>query len=261
MAQKKQFYAVAKGRRPGIYLHWTGAGGAEEQVSGFPGAVYRGFANRAEAENYLRSGGKPAPAQPSLPAEEFSASSPTAPRARPPAAQDHLSDLEAGRVVAFTDGASTGNPGPGGYGVVLLYGSRRKELSGGYRCTTNNRMELRAVIAALSTLDTLDGLPLSTPVVLYSDSRYVVDAIVKGWAARWRANQWMRNAENRAENPDLWQRLLDLLKTRKVEFRWVRGHASHPENERCDRLAVQAAHGRDLPEDPGFDQRSDRSCL
>lgn len=252
MAQKKQFYAVAKGRRPGIYLRWTGAGGAEEQVSGFPGAVYRGFATRAEAEEYLRAGGKLPEPQPLLPVEAFAAA--PAARQSQPAARAHLADLEAGKVVVFTDGASTGNPGPGGYGVVILHGSRRKELSEGFRCTTNNRMELMAVIAGLAAVDALDGAPLSAPVALYSDSRYVVDAVTKGWAVRWRANGWMRDSDNRAENADLWKQLLDQLRARKVEFYWVRGHASHPENERCDRLAVQAAHGRGLREDAGFDR-------
>jgi len=159
---------------------------------------------------------------------------------------DYRPDLAAGKVVIFTDGASTGNPGPGGYGVVLLSGSQRKEMSGGFRCTTNNRMELLGVITALS------ALKQRVPVVIYSDSRYVVDAVEKGWARRWRARGWMRDDTNRAENADLWAQLLDLLERYPVEFRWVRGHADHPENERCDRLAVHAAHLPDLPPDPGF---------
>jgi ribonuclease HI len=113
-------------------------------------------------------------------------------------------------------------------------------------------MELMAVIAAVGTLE---GGKSAAQAVLYSDSRYVVDAVTKGWAVRWRANNWMRDATNQAENADLWEELLELLRMRKVEFRWVRGHASHPENERCDYLAVKAAHARLLPDDPGFSRK------
>ena len=150
-------------------------------------------------------------------------------------------------VTIYTDGACTGNPGPGGYGAVLLYGEQRREFSGGYRRTTNNRMELMGPIRGLEALNQ------SCHVTLYSDSRYVVDAVVKGWAKRWRGNGWMRNKRERAVNPDLWARLLDLCEQHEVEFRWVRGHAGNAENERCDQLAVQAAHGRDLPVDEGYE--------
>jgi len=237
---KKQFYAVVKGRKPGIYERWSGSGGAEEQVRGFAGAVYRGFATLQEAQYYLRTGGV-TPEQPALfaagPAARISAPKPQA---------EYRADLEAGKVVIFTDGASTGNPGPGGYGIVMIAGDAHKELSGGFRCTTNNRMELMGVITALQ------ALKQRSRVVVYSDSRYVVESVEKGWARRWRSRGWMRNAEERAENPDLWARLLDLLDQHSVEFRWVRGHASQPENERCDRLAVQAARQKNLPEDEGF---------
>jgi ribonuclease HI len=130
--------------------------------------------------------------------------------------------------------------------VVLLYGKTRKELSGGFRCTTNNRMELMGVIVALQAINR------PAQAVVYSDSTYVVSAVEKGWARRWRARGWMRDGQNRAENADLWAALLDLLDKMEVDFRWVKGHASHPENERCDRLAVQAARGKNLPEDGGF---------
>ena len=139
-----------------------------------------------------------------------------------------------------------GNPGPGGYGVVLRYGDNRRELSGGYRLTTNNRMELMAVIKALEALNQ------PCRVILHSDSRYVVDAISKGWARKWQANGWQRNKREKAVNPDLWETLLRLCQTHQVEFRWVRGHAGDAENERCDRLAVQAAKQPDLPADPGY---------
>ena len=248
MPEKKRFYAVRKGRRPGIYSRWTGSGGAQEQVEGFAGAKYRGFSTREEAEHFLRTG-EPLVQPPLIAVPENGV--PTRPAARRHAAQDYAPDLAAGKVVIFTDGASSGNPGPGGYGVVLLFGESRKELSGGFRCTTNNRMEITAVITALETLKR------SSPVVIYSDSRYVIDAVQKGWAKRWRANDWMRprgpgGKSQRAENSDLWERLLALLERHPVEFRWVRGHADHPENERCDYLAVQAASRANLPADPGF---------
>ena len=150
-------------------------------------------------------------------------------------------------VTIYTDGACTGNPGPGGYGTVLLYEERRGELSGGYRRTTNNRMELMGPIMGL------EALQESCRVTLYSDSKYVVDSMTKGWARRWRANDWMRNKREKAVNPDLWARLLDLCQEHQVEFRWVRGHAGNAENERCDQLAVEAAHGKGLPADLGYE--------
>ncbi len=249
---KKNFYTVFKGRIPGVYTRWSGEGGAEEQVKGYPGAIFKGFGTRPEAEEYLRSGNKERYSTPKLSSElegETRAQAAVPQVSRPPL--DYQEELDAGKVVVFTDGASTGNPGPGGYGVVLLQGEIRKELSGGFCCTTNNRMELLACIVALRELKQ------SVPVVIYSDSRYVVNAVEKGWARRWRSNNWMRAPDargqaQRAENRDLWEQMLDLLNLYSVDFRWVRGHASYPENERCDRLAVQAAHARGLPTDPGF---------
>ena len=137
------------------------------------------------------------------------------------------------QVEIFTDGACSGNPGPGGYGVILRYKGVSKELSGGEERTTNNRMELTAVITGLS------ALKVPCAVTLYSDSKYIIDAIQKGWAKKWRATGWMRNAKDPALNPDLWEKLLDLLEKHEVTFVWVKGHAGHPENERCDQLAVQ----------------------
>ena len=154
------------------------------------------------------------------------------------------------RVAIYTDGACTGNPGPGGYGVVLLYEGNRRELSGGFRLTTNNRMEL---LAAIEGLEALKG---TCQVTLHSDSRYVIDGMAKGWAERWRNNGWKRNKKEKAINPDLWGRLLDLCGKHEVEYRWVRGHAGNPENERCDRLAVEAARMKDLPVDEGYEPAS-----
>ena len=132
----------------------------------------------------------------------------------------------------YTDGACSGNPGPGGWGTILKSGGHVKELSGGEPNTTNNRMELTAVIAGLS------ALKYPCEVTITSDSKYVIDAIRQGWAKKWRAQGWMRNKKEKALNPDLWETLLDLLDVHDVTFRWVKGHAGHPENERCDELAV-----------------------
>ncbi|MGM9618726.1 MAG: ribonuclease HI [Oscillospiraceae bacterium] len=135
-------------------------------------------------------------------------------------------------VTIFTDGACSGNPGPGGWGAILRYGGAEKELSGGEQETTNNRMELTAVIAALSALKE------PCAVTLYSDSRYVVDAIEKGWVYGWKKKGWVKSDKKPALNVDLWEKLLPLLQYHRVQLRWVKGHAEHPENERCDALAV-----------------------
>ena len=149
-------------------------------------------------------------------------------------------------IIIYTDGACTGNPGAGGYGAVIIDGDRREELSGGYKLTTNNRMEMMGAIAALKSLEP------NSKVQLHSDSRYIVDAVTKGWAKKWQANRWRRNRKEMAKNPDLWQELLDLCQIHDVEFKWVRGHAGIPENERCDRLAVAAAHQSNLASDEGY---------
>ena len=155
-------------------------------------------------------------------------------------------DCDIPAVTLHTDGACIGNPGPGGYGVILDYDGRRRELSAGYALTTNNRMEVMAAIAGL------EALTRPCSVTLYSDSRYLVDAVSKGWARKWRQNGWMRNKREPAVNPDLWQRLLDLCERHRVVFRWVRGHSGDPDNERCDRLANAAARQAELPADAGY---------
>jgi ribonuclease HI len=149
-------------------------------------------------------------------------------------------------VALYTDGGCSHNPGPGGYGVILLYDSHRKELSGGFRRTTNNRMEIFAAIAGL------EALKEPCTVTLVSDSQYLVYAIQKGWARRWQANGWKRSNKEKAINPDLWERLLKLCAVHDVRFQWVRGHAGHSENERCDELAKAAAKRPDLPIDAGY---------
>lgn len=139
------------------------------------------------------------------------------------------------KIEIFTDGACSGNPGPGGYGVILKYKDNVKELWGGEPDTTNNRMELTAVITGLKALKE------PCEVDLYSDSKYIIDAVTKGWAVKWKQNNWIKSDKKKALNSDLWEQLLELLKIHKVNFFWVKGHAGHAENERCDQLAVKGS--------------------
>ena len=141
--------------------------------------------------------------------------------------------MELKNVQMYTDGACCGNPGPGGYGTILRFGKFEKKISGGEPNTTNNRMELTAVIVGLRALNQ------KCRVDVYSDSKYIVDAIEKGWAKKWRANGWMRNEKDKALNPDLWEEMLNLLDNHEVVFHWIKGHNGHPENEECDRMAVE----------------------
>jgi ribonuclease HI len=158
-----------------------------------------------------------------------------------------MTEKSANSVIIYTDGACSGNPGPGGYGVILKSGARRKELSGGFAKTTNNRMELMAVIEGLR------ALKQPCQVTLFSDSKYVVDAINQGWALRWQANNWKRNKREKALNIDLWQQLLPLLAQHEVEVRWVKGHADDRDNQRADQLAVKASLQPHLPPDRGYE--------
>ena len=146
------------------------------------------------------------------------------------------------QITIYTDGAARGNPGPGGYGIVLLSGKHRKEISEGFKLTTNNRMELLAVIIALETLK----IPQSE-VTVYTDSKYVADAVTKGWVFN-----WVKKRFKGKKNPDLWLRFLEIYKKHKVKFVWVKGHANNPLNERCDELAVEASLQSNLKEDTGY---------
>ncbi|QHS59006.1 ribonuclease HI [Chitinophaga agri] len=147
-------------------------------------------------------------------------------------------------VIIYTDGSSRGNPGPGGYGVILMWNSVRKELSQGYRLTTNNRMELMAVIVALEALKR-DGLQ----VKIFTDSQYVVNSVEKGWL--W---GWVKTGFKDKKNKDLWQRFIPAFKKHHVKFNWVKGHSTNPMNNRCDELATQAADSRNWLEDVGFEE-------
>lgn len=226
----KKFYAVAKGIRPGIYTNWPEA---KAQIDGFAGAVYKGFSTYKEAEEWLK---KPVLRSPSVKSGSE------------PAGEQKRSDpCDKDRVTIYTDGGSSGNPGPGGYGVVQVYNGQVKEITGGFKLTTNNRMELMGVIVALKQLEFRDK-----PVTVYTDSSYVVNGINKGWAASWRKNNWIKSDRQPALNSDLWAELLDLTAELDVSFVWVRGHAGNPLNERCDELAVSSAKQKGLPEDKGY---------
>ena len=150
------------------------------------------------------------------------------------------------QVTIYTDGAAKGNPGPGGYGTLLVHNGRTRELSGGFSRTTNNRMELLAAITGL------EALTSPCKVTLHSDSRYLVDAMTKGWLRGWKARRWSRANNQHLKNTDLWQRLDAATTTHDITWRWVKGHAGHPENERCDTLADAAARSRNLPPDTAF---------
>lgn len=150
------------------------------------------------------------------------------------------------KTIIHTDGSALGNPGPGGWGAVLRYKDNCKEISGGFKNTTNNRMELTAVIEALQ------ALTRPCDVVLYSDSKYFLDAIRKGWLKNWLKNGWKTAGKKPVKNKDLWQKIIPLIEKHSIQYEWVKGHSGNPDNERCDILAKEAAQLPELPKDPGF---------
>ena len=235
----KKFYAIVKGTQPGIYDDWAKAA---PHVQGFAGAVYKGFASPDEATTWFEE-------RAGQPPQLFFAATKSAASPIPKTTQ-HTDALTAGKVVIYTDGGADPNPGPGGFGVVMLFGAppktARKELSGGFAHTTNNRMEIRACIAALSELKR------PSEVVIYTDSQYLANAIEKNWAITWREKGWRLSTGQPAVNADLWAQLLELLEQHTVEFVWVKGHAGTRENERCDVLATRAMRGRELLADEGY---------
>lgn len=231
---KKKVYAIAAGIKPGIYDNWPEA---ERQVKGYAGARFKGFTDRAEAEAWMQN-----PSQSSQAPAKKSTGPKTVPAASLP---------RDGEISVYTDGGCSHNPGPGGYGAILVANGRQQELSGGFRLTTNNRMELMACIVALRlVLRTREDN--GHPITVYSDSSYVVNGITKGWARSWRQRGWIKSDRQPAVNPDLWAELLELAEKMDVTFEWVRGHAGHPLNERCDQLAVAALKKKDLPIDKGY---------
>ncbi len=225
---KKKYYAVKKGVLPGIYTTWPEA---EAQVRGYPGAQFKGFASEEEAKSWMVG------EREAVPHKKF----------KKPASKINTTEKDAA-VVIYTDGGALGNPGPGGYGAIITRDGREKVLQGGYRLTTNNRMELTACIVALQEVK-----GCMEKIVLYSDSSYVVNGISKGWARKWRNNNWRKSDGKLALNSDLWRELLQLSDALDVTLHWVRGHAGNPMNERCDRLAVQSAQGEGLAVDKGYE--------
>ena len=259
--KRKQYYAVRNGREPGIYRTWEEC---KAQVDGYANAQYKGFGSLDEAEEYMGyvkkakpPGGKPSTNKPSVPGSSNKPGPPGASKKKRGTrrGEDEASALEMletsdglKHVVIYTDGACLGNPGPGGYGVVLLHGKHRREFSRGFRLTTNNRMEILACIVGLRALKD------PSVVTLYSDSQYVINSMTKGWARRWKNNNWKRGDEE-VRNPDLWHQMLDLCDKHKVKFNWVRGHAGNKENERCDQLARKAALGFEMAIDSVYEDK------
>lgn len=274
MRKSQKYYAVARGVQPGIYTTWFGPEGAEERIRGFAGALYRKFASLTEAQRWLEN---PMPATAWATREKATSptggatrgprlvgkdkgrnnkqasSFPGSPATRADSFTSALTGLSPEKIVVYTDGGCRGNPGPGGYGVIIITGEARIELAEGFRLTTNNRMEMMACLAALRALKP------PADIILHSDSRYVVNGINKGWARKWRANNWMRTKSEAAENSDLWAQLLDLCESHRVRFVWVPGHSGQPENERCDELATAAAEDPDLKEDRAYAEGRTRS--
>jgi len=258
MSKRKKYYAVRSGREPGIYLTWDEC---KAQVDGYQKAEYKGFSALGDAEAYLSYVKTAKPSAGRLFLDRPSNSpkrKPKTGRRKPEASATEPLETSDGlkHVVIYTDGACTGNPGPGGYGVVLLHGEHRKEMSGGFRLTTNNRMELLACIVGLRALKG------QCAVTLHSDSKYVINSMTKGWARRWKKNGWKRVDRNNPEAPpqdvpnaDLWEQMLELCDQHKVKFNWVRGHAGNKENERCDQLAREAALGFDLAVDTVYENK------
>jgi ribonuclease HI len=239
---KKKFYAVAVGRSTGIFTDWATA---EKQVKGFAAAKFKSFPTRAEAEAWLQS---PVYAKKEQSPRQENRS----------AAPPQQCDPDA--IIVYTDGGSINNPGPGGYGIVIERAGKRQEISGGFRHTTNNRMEMMAAIVGLRELQNC-----GKKVFLYSDSSYLVNGITKGWAKKWRTKGWRKGDGEPVLNIDLWKELLELLDGVDVLFNWVKGHAGNELNERCDRLAVSAARQAEMVADVvyeatgnggNFDQRA-----
>ena len=222
MASKK-FYAVAKGRKPGIYNNWPET---QAQVSGFEGAVHKSFKTRAEAEEWMLS-------------PSYGAGKAKGKKASPTPQSAAITPDNA--LLIYSDGGAIGNPGVGAFGVMIIDGDDRRELKGGFHHTTNNRMELLGCIMGLKAVS--ESTPPDRSIVVTTDSSYVVNGISKGWAKSWKAQGWRKSDGKPALNTDLWDRLLSLVDSRQVAFKWVKGHAGHPENERCDALVNEVTRG------------------
>jgi ribonuclease HI len=226
---KKKFYAIAVGRQTGVFTDWTSA---EKQVKGFAGAKYKSFPSEQEARSWMDD-----------PVYEKKAGKTTK---NNPVTKVNLDKDD---IVIHTDGGSINNPGPGGYGAVVEMDGARQEYSGGYRLTTNNRMEMTAALVALKEVG-----ETKRTIHIFSDSSYLVNGIQKGWARKWQSKGWKKSDGQDAVNIDLWQGLLDLLEYLDVTFHWVKGHAGHELNERCDKLAVAAARNEPTTIDAGYEK-------
>lgn len=225
---KKKFYAVAVGRKTGVFTDWASA---EQQVKGFAGAKYKSFPSEQEARSWMDD-----------PVYEKKVSKPN--KSNP------VTKVNFGKddIVIHTDGGSINNPGPGGYGAVVEIDGERHEYSGGFRLTTNNRMEMTAALVALKKVG-----ETKRKIHIFSDSSYLVNGIQKGWARKWQSKGWKKSDGQDAVNIDLWKNLLDLLDSLNVTFHWVKGHAGHELNERCDKLAVAAARNEPTTIDAGYE--------
>lgn len=232
---KKKFYAVAVGRSCGIFMDWATT---EKQVKGFAGAKFKSFPTEQEAKAWLND---PVYAKKASPSKS---------KVQGDGKPTTLSSADPEKIVVYTDGGSINNPGPGGYGVVIVEAGEVRERSGGFRHTTNNRMEMMAAIVALIELQ-----EQVKHIDLYSDSSYLVNGINKGWAPKWQARGWKKADGEAVLNSDLWKQLLKLTETINVYFHWVKGHAGNEGNERCDQLAVASARQSDLPVDIEYEAR------
>ncbi|MGE4518415.1 MAG: ribonuclease HI [Desulfobacteraceae bacterium] len=220
---KKKWYAVVKGKKPGIYGAWFGENGAKEQIDGFRGAVFKGFLSYEDAENFMNSNNN-------------SGSS---------GEKSEAMDL----IVVYTDGGCINNPGPGGFGAVIIENGKIVELSGGRRHTTNNRMEMKACIEALEYLK-----KSRKKIILHTDSAYIANAVNKGWLKSWIKNDWIKSDKKPVLNSDLWKEIHEYLKILDVEFKWVKGHSGIKYNERCDVLANSAARNNPGEPDENFEK-------
>lgn len=231
---KKKYYAVSIGTETEIFTDWSSC---EKAVKGVAGAKYKSFATKAEAKEWLEN------PQYNFTTKDKKAKSRVS--SSPP--------VDGDGIIIFTDGGCINNPGPGGYGIVIVVNGKREELSGGFHHTTNNRMEMMAAIIALKKVLT-DGWAEKEKIILHSDSSYLVNGMEKGWAKGWRRRGWKKSNGDAALNADLWAELLESAEKCAVQFRWVKGHAGNPLNERCDELAVAAARANPMEIDRGYEE-------
>ncbi len=227
---KQKFYAIARGYETGIYTSWPEA---KNLIDGYKGAMYKSFYSREEAEAWLENPGY-------------------SPKGKKPiggVSQSPKIFSKKDGIIIFSDGGSINNPGPGGYGAIIIKNGEEIELSRGYSLTTNNRMELMGVIAALESIK-----GSKEKVRVYTDSRYVVDAMTKGWIKNWQRNGWLKSDKTPVLNRDLWEKLVKLTAEFDIEFNWVKGHAGNHYNERCDSLAVSSAKSGKYIVDEAFER-------